>query len=237
MSIATHLGINNDNSSDTEDQTDLTTHLGITTEEQTETETETETKTKTDLTTFSPTIGNQTSEVVPDTKIPLEKVNIPENKENIPDINLKSVRELPENEENIPDINLKSVRELPEVLGNMKYEDLRKGLYRKYGLITKDEQSVPGLYMITYNKPDRNPRNKVVLSKEQQRVVSQYRGVIVEKDTNVPVCYTFDKMNRHFPDDWDLSDCKITASCDGSQIKVFYHKQEKSLGSFHYSQD
>jgi len=129
--------------------------------------------------------------------------------------------------ENVPDIELKSVPELQSVLGDMKYEDIRKGLYKKYGLVTKDEASVPGLYMITYNKPDRNSsKNKVTLTKEQQRVVSQYRGVIVEKDTNRPVCYTFNKMSRHFPDEWTLEDCNITVSCDGSQIKVFFHRQK-----------
>jgi len=129
--------------------------------------------------------------------------------------------------ESVPDIELKSVPELQSVLGDMKYEDIRKGLYKKYGLVTKDEASVPGLYMITYNKPDRNSsKNKVTLTKEQQRVVSQYRGVIVEKDTNRPVCYTFNKMSRHFPDEWKLEDCNITVSCDGSQIKVFFHQQK-----------
>jgi hypothetical protein len=127
-------------------------------------------------------------------------------------------------DENVPDINLCSVKELQSVLGNMKYEDVRKGLYKKYGLITKDEETIPGLYMITYNKQENiSSKNKVVLTKEQQQIVSQYRGVIVEKDTNKPVCYTFEKMSRHFPDEWDLTNCNITTSCDGSQIKVFYY--------------
>ena len=131
-----------------------------------------------------------------------------------------------EENENIPDIGLKTVSELQEVLGEMKYEDVRKGLYKKYGLITKDEPSVPGLYMITYNKPDKNSsKNKVVITNDQQNIVSQYRGIIVEKNTNKPVCYTFDKMDRHFPDETKLTDYKITASCDGSQIKTFFYKQ------------
>lgn len=133
--------------------------------------------------------------------------------------------EEPTIDENVPDINLKSVSELQSVLGNMKYEDIRKGLYKKYGLVTKDEESLPGLYMITYNKPDKYTRHKVTLTKEQQNIVSQYRGVIVEKDTNRPVCYTFKKMNRHLPDDWDIQRCKITNTYDGSQIKVFFYEK------------
>ena len=129
-------------------------------------------------------------------------------------------------DENIPDIELKSVKELSNVLGNMPYEDVRKGLYKKYGLITKDEESIPGLYMITYNKPDKvSYKNKVELSKQQLDIVSQYRGIVVEKDTNQVVCYTFDKMTRHLPDDIDLSSCRITSSCDGSQIKVYYYNK------------
>ena len=142
--------------------------------------------------------------------------NIPNDDEDIPDIN---------DGEDSPDIELKSVSELQNVLGNMKYPDIRKSLYKKYGLITKDEDSLPGLYMITYNKPDRPTNNKVSLTKEQQLIVNQYRGIIVEKDTNRPVCYTFDKMNRHFPDDWELNNCNITVSCDGSQIKIFYYEK------------
>ena len=126
----------------------------------------------------------------------------------------------------IPNIELTNVSELQSVLGDMKYENVRKGLYKKYGLVTKDEPSIPGLYMITYNKPDKvSFKNKVELSKNQQDIVSQYRGIIVEKDTNKPVCYTFDKMSKHLPDDINLNNCKITTSCDGSQIKIFYYEK------------
>jgi len=129
-------------------------------------------------------------------------------------------------DETIPDIELKSVQELPSVLGTMAYEDIRKGLYKKYGIVSKDEPSVLGYYMITYNKENRSLRkNNLSLSKEQIAIISQYRGVIVEKNTNRPVCYTFNKMSRHLPDEWDLSDLKVTTSCDGSQIKIFWNNQ------------
>lgn len=129
-------------------------------------------------------------------------------------------------DEDIPDIELRSVSDLQETLGNIPYETIRKALYKKYGLVTKDEESIPGLYMITYNKPDKYSKHKVVLTDEQKRVVDQYRGVIVEKDTNRPVCYTFEKMHRHFPEDWSLESCSITTSYDGSQIKIFYYNED-----------
>ncbi len=131
-----------------------------------------------------------------------------------------------DDDETIPDIELKSVKELSSVLGNMEYEDIRKGLYKKYGLVSKDEPSVPGYYMITYNKDNRSFRkNNLSLTKEQLATISQYRGVIVEKNTNRPVCYTFNKMSRHLPDEWELSDFKVTTSYDGSQIKIFWNNQ------------
>jgi hypothetical protein len=138
----------------------------------------------------------------------------------------EEVPEINENE-NVADIDLKEVSKLQEVLGDMKYEDIRKALYMKYGLIVKEESTIEDLYMITYNKPDRQAR-KVKLTPEQQEIVNQYRGLIVEKNTNRPVCYTFNKMSRHFPEEWKLSECKITKSSDGSQIKLFYHEKEKN---------
>ena len=133
-----------------------------------------------------------------------------------------------EDSENIPNIELGSVKDLSSVLGNLEYEDIRKSLYKKYGLVSKDEPSVPGYYMITYNKDNRNnKKNNLTLTKDQLNIISQYRGVIVEKTSNRPVCYTFDKMSRHLPEEWDLNTCKITTSYDGSQIKIFWNTIEK----------
>ena len=124
---------------------------------------------------------------------------------------------------NILNIDLKSVSDLQNILGDLKYEDLRLPLYKKYGLITKEEEDYPNLYMITYNKPNKYSKHSVNLTNEQTNILKQYRGIILEKNTNKPVCYTFDKMSRHFPDEWDLKDCKIMKSYDGSQIKLFYY--------------
>jgi len=155
-----------------------------------------------------------------------DKLSIVNNPQSNEDDN-EDIPDIEENEE-LPEIELKSVSKLQTILGNMKYEIIRKALYKKYGLVTKDEPSIHGLYMITYNKPERYTKNRVVLTKEQQDIVSQYRGVIVEKDTNRPVCYTFNRMSRHFPDDWELDSCKITTSCDGSQIKVFFYEKNNN---------
>ena len=129
--------------------------------------------------------------------------------------------------DNIINFDLQSVDKLQQSLGNNKYSDIRVGLYKKYGIVSKDEENIKGVYMITYNKPGKiSSKVKINLTKEQQDIVSQYRGVIVEKDTNRPLCYTFNKMGRHLPEDWKLSDCTITKSYDGSQIKLFYYNNQ-----------
>lgn len=131
-----------------------------------------------------------------------------------------------DDDEDVPDIELGNVTDIQSFLGNMEYKDVRKGLYKKYGLITKDEENIENVYMITYNKPTKYTKHKVPLTKEQKKIINQYRGVIVEKNTNRLLCYTFDKMSRHLPDNWDLQECKIMHSYDGTQIKLFYYNDK-----------
>jgi|SaaInlStandDraft_1057018.scaffolds.fasta_scaffold04044_11 hypothetical protein len=172
------------------------------------------------------------------------KVNITTNVDNVVNVdnvnnnnvnNYKKRKNTETNEEVIDikedvkfvDFNLMGVKDLQKSLGNSKYSDIRVGLYRKYGIVSKDEENVPGVYMITYNKPGKiSSKVKINLTKEQHDVVSQYRGVIVEKNTNKPLCYTFNKMSRHLPEEWDLKDCVVTKSYDGSQIKLFYYNNK-----------
>jgi len=119
-------------------------------------------------------------------------------------------------DDNIVDFKIGEVKDIQQCLGNNDYLTVRKSLYKKYGLITKEEKSMPNYYMITYGKTNKIPE-------EYKSLINKYRGIILEKNTNKPVCYTFEKMNRHLPDDWKLDDCKITLSYDGSQIKLFYN--------------
>ena len=129
-------------------------------------------------------------------------------------------------DEKLPDIELKSVKEIQLVLGNLSYETIRKVLYKKYGLIVKDDVSIKNLYMITYNKKE-NQKKYVKLTLDDEKLLDEYRGLILEKDTNKLLCYTFDRMHRRIPDEWDLKDCTVTQTYDGSQIKIFYHETNK----------
>lgn len=131
------------------------------------------------------------------------------------------------NGKNIPDVTLGAVKDLPVVLAGMNFDDIRRALRFKYNLFVKDEPTFPDLYIISYEKRERQSSSpwQVTLDATQQAIVDQYRGVIVEKSTNKPLCYTFDRMNRHLPDEWDLKECEIMESCDGSQIKIFYYEK------------
>lgn len=136
------------------------------------------------------------------------------------DMNLPIINE----DDKLPDIVLKSVKEIQSVLGNLPYETIRKVLYKKYGLVVKDDNDIKDLYMITYNKKEKY-KNNIDLPEDCQKLLDEYRGVILEKDTNKLLCYTFNRMHRKLPDEWDLKNCKVTRTYDGSQIKIFYHKK------------
>lgn len=82
-----------------------------------------------------------------------------------------------------------------------------------YNLIVKEDNDFPNLYMITY---DRN------ISNLESSVVKQCRGIILEKNTNKIVCYTFNKGVDSVGElDWDS--VKVELSIDGTQIRLFYY--------------
>jgi hypothetical protein len=167
------------------------------------------------------------SEVEEMNEVNLENLQLTEKELN--EFEEKNNFQLNETEENIPDIKLGPVRELPTFLKGFTFEDIRKGLFYRYGLLVHEEKSISNLYMICYEKSEKVSKKtkKVILTEEERDLVNQYRGVIVEKETNKVMCYTFDKMNRHLPEDWNLEDCEIMESKDGSQIKCFYDEKSK----------
>ncbi len=99
------------------------------------------------------------------------------------------------------------------------YEDIKRLLENKdHGLTVKDNGN---LYMITYYDGKSNFDNPIT---------HKCRGVILEKDTNNIVCYSFDRsidfindlsyLNNKFP----FNDKTIVQeSIDGTQIKLFYY--------------
>lgn len=85
-----------------------------------------------------------------------------------------------------------------------------------YNLIIKEDHDYPNLYMITY---DRNTSNM------NSPVVKCCRGIILEKETNKVVCYTFNK-SVDVIDELDTENLRAERSVDGTQIRLFYYNGE-----------
>lgn len=106
--------------------------------------------------------------------------------------------------------------ELLKLLENVpsSFTDIKELLESEpYNLIIKEDNE---LYMITY---DRN------ISNMNNSVVKQCRGIILEKESNKIVCYTFNKsLDDGSQLDWDTT--KIERSVDGTQIRLFYYNNE-----------
>ncbi len=86
-----------------------------------------------------------------------------------------------------------------------------------YNLIIKEDIDFPTLYMITY---DRNVSNM------SNSIVKLCRGIILEKETNKIICYTFNKGIDSIdtcPEELDWNTTKIELSIDGTQIRLFYY--------------
>jgi len=81
-----------------------------------------------------------------------------------------------------------------------------------YNLKVKEDGN---LYMITYNHNDDN----------LSPLVKQCRGLILEKDTNKIVCYSFNKMCENV-DELDKNTIKVEDSIDGTQIRLFFYNGE-----------
>lgn len=90
------------------------------------------------------------------------------------------------------------------------YEDVKEFLSNEpYNLIVKEDGD---LYMVVYSRKTSNLDNELV---------KQCRGIILEKETNKIVCYTFN-MGEIIDD----GDVKIELSIDGTQIRLYNYNNE-----------
>ena len=119
----------------------------------------------------------------------------------------------------INNTSFKSIKDYLDKKGLQKFEDIKLHLENsKIGLSVKDEHD---LYIISYYDGKSN---------FDEEIVQKCRGVILEKETNKVVCYTFDRsidfindltyLNTKFPFSEDVI---VQESIDGTQIKLFYH--------------
>jgi hypothetical protein len=95
-----------------------------------------------------------------------------------------------------------------------------------YNLIIKEDDDFPTLYMITYDKNSDN---------FEHSFINQCRGIILEKNTNKIVCYTFNKgdnietdknIDKKLFDKLDWNSTKVEESIDGTQIRLFYYDNQ-----------
>jgi len=106
------------------------------------------------------------------------------------------------------------------------YEDVKSLLTSEpYKLIVKDDSDHPSLYMITYGKESRSFDNDVV---------RQCRGLILEKETNNILCYSFNRgtdihamsNDDSWQADFPWEDVQIEEAVDGTQIRLYYYDGE-----------
>lgn len=108
--------------------------------------------------------------------------------------------------------------ELHTFIKNLPFEDIKNTLNTTpYNLkITEDNKY--NVYMINYDKTNSDFTNTLV---------TKCRGIIVAKDTNKVLCYTFerkeapDNIPTFLENNWDK--LSFTESIDGTQIKLYYH--------------
>ena len=138
---------------------------------------------------------------------------------------MSSIDEIVESvDENIPSIEnndtyLKSIKDYLDSKNLQSFKDVKSHLEGKgFGLTVKEEGN---LYIVAYYDGKSNFDNPIV---------HKCRGVILEKETNKIICYTFDRsidfindmtyLNAKFPFSEDII---VQESIDGTQIKLFYY--------------
>lgn len=115
--------------------------------------------------------------------------------------------------------------EVSKFLENNSFDDIKLKLINEpYNLIIKEDIDYPNLYMITYKRGISNLDNELV---------SQCRGLIVEKSTNRIVCYTFNKSFEYenTDNDFNWKNYKIQRSIDGTQIRLFYYNNKWNVAT------
>ena len=106
------------------------------------------------------------------------------------------------------------------------YGDIKTQLNSAPYNLTLSEDTDQNIYMINYNKLNSDLTNKLV---------KECRGVLLEKDTNKVLCYTFDRKEK--PDDMktflseNWNNLSFYESIDGSQIRLYYHNETWNIAT------
>ena len=108
--------------------------------------------------------------------------------------------------------------ELYNLTKDFSYGDIKQVLTTTPYNLKVVEDTISNVYMINYKKSESDLTNNVV---------KECRGIIMEKDTNKMLCYTFDRgetpehITEFLENNWN--NLQFSESIDGSQIKLYYH--------------
>ena len=97
-----------------------------------------------------------------------------------------------------------------------------------YNLIIKEDSDFPNLYMLVYDRDIADFSNSVI---------TECRGIILEKNTNKILCYAFNKglnidlNSDELPNNFDWNSVDIQESIDGTQIRLFYYQNQWQFGT------
>jgi hypothetical protein len=111
--------------------------------------------------------------------------------------------------------------ELLKEIGNLPFEEVRQRLTSApYKLNIRESKAHPQLYSITYD---------LIKSDFKLPLVSECRGIILEKDTNRLICWPFNKFWNHGEGkaakiDWNSA--KVQEKYDGSLMKLYHYDGE-----------
>lgn len=106
--------------------------------------------------------------------------------------------------------------ELTNFLNNILNFDNVSNVLTSLNLRIKEDNDYPNLYMVLYdtNKSDFN-----------NNIVNECRGIILEKNTNKVLCYTFNKGLQE-SNNFDFTNCTFEESIDGTQIRLYWYNNK-----------
>jgi hypothetical protein len=113
---------------------------------------------------------------------------------------------------------MKDLNILLNFLKNKSFNQIKEELSQKPYCLSFDETE--DLYLLKYNQIDSDMSNDLV---------QLCRGIILEKNTNKPICipfYKFFNYGESLADSIDWNSCRVQEKIDGSIIKLFWYKDD-----------
>jgi len=122
--------------------------------------------------------------------------------------------------------------ELSKKLKGQSFLDAKNLLTEEFGLIVKEDNQHPNLYLITWDKDNEAQYQDMV---NEHPFLHQCHGTILEKETNRLICYTFgSRLEFNYEEDspqlstygLNLENCQMEESIEGTQLRLYYYQNE-----------